>query len=295
MQHPDDGDLALLALGIDPQGPGAIADPGAASTPPAEVAAHVADCDQCRAEVGELARVVDLARQGDLGELMPPPPHVWASIAAELGLGGSSAAGGLPGYGGGAALRLLPRDVDVAGAPQPVGSARSLVPADPPPVRPDPAVRAASRTGRTRRSTQVFSAVAAAVVIGVAGALIGYAVRAPQPDPPAVGGSAALAAVPGGPGTPAESGIARLLRTADGAQVRVDAAGLPTVDGAYEVWLFGPDGRMVSLGVLDRGTGTFTVPHGIDPNAYRTVDISDEPADGNPVHSGVSVLRGVIA
>ena len=82
----------------------------------------------------------------------------------------------------------------------------------------------------------------------------------------------------------------------DGAQrIVVDTDELPAIPGAYEVWLFGADGRMVSLGSLQGGRGDFTVPQGIDTAEYRTVDVSDEPADGNPTHSGVSVVRGTFA
>ena len=70
------------------------------------------------------------------------------------------------------------------------------------------------------------------------------------------------------------------------------APALPAIPGAYEVWLFGNDGRMISLGSLNQGEGTFTVPQGIDTQEYRTIDISDEPPDGIPTHSGISVVRG---
>ena len=52
---------------------------------------------------------------------------------------------------------------------------------------------------------------------------------------------------------------------------------------------------MVSLGTLADGSGSFTVPEGIDTTQYRTVDISDEPPDGNPAHSGISLVRGTFA
>ena len=66
----------------------------------------------------------------------------------------------------------------------------------------------------------------------------------------------------------------------------------PTSNSSYEVWLFGDDGKMVSLGTLDNGNGTFTVPQGINTREYRVVDVSDEPPDGNPAHSGISLIRG---
>jgi hypothetical protein len=110
--------------------------------------------------------------------------------------------------------------------------------------------------------------------------------------------TAPLTPVQGGPLPPTDGqlGTAELVTARDGQQVRVDASALPAAAAsAYEVWLFGPEGRMVSLGTLADGTGSFTVPAGIDTNQYRTVDVSDEPPDGNPAHSGISLVRGTFA
>ena len=107
---------------------------------------------------------------------------------------------------------------------------------------------------------------------------------------------APLTPVPTGPLAGQEGqqlGQADLVASPTGPQVRVDAADLPGVNTtAYEVWLFGGEGKMVSLGTLRDGSGSFTVPPGINPQEYRVVDISDEPPDGNPAHSGVSLVRG---
>lgn len=87
-------------------------------------------------------------------------------------------------------------------------------------------------------------------------------------------------------------GEAELVAAGNSQQVRVTAEQLPPSPNAYEVWLFGDDGRMVSLGSLNDRTGSFTVPQGINTQEYRVVDISDEAPDGNPAHSGVSLIRG---
>ncbi len=87
-------------------------------------------------------------------------------------------------------------------------------------------------------------------------------------------------------------GTAELVAAASGQQVRVSAPALPPTGNDYEVWLFGNDGRMVSLGTLNGGAGTFTVPNGISTKEYRVVDVSDEAPDGNPAHSGISLVRG---
>ena len=65
-----------------------------------------------------------------------------------------------------------------------------------------------------------------------------------------------------------------------------------------ELWLIQPDAEndpaaLVSLGTIDAASTTiFDVPDGFDPDDYFVVDISVEPADGNPAHSGRSILRG---
>jgi anti-sigma-K factor RskA len=64
-------------------------------------------------------------------------------------------------------------------------------------------------------------------------------------------------------------------------------------DGFREVWLIKADASaLVSLGVLEGSTGVFEVPDGIDLREYVLVDISLEPEDGDPDHSGDSIVRG---
>lgn len=63
--------------------------------------------------------------------------------------------------------------------------------------------------------------------------------------------------------------------------------------GYLEVWLISADlQRLVSLGVLTDGGGRFDLPPDIDLTDYSIVDVSSEPLDGNPSHSGDSVVRG---
>jgi anti-sigma-K factor RskA len=63
----------------------------------------------------------------------------------------------------------------------------------------------------------------------------------------------------------------------------------------YEVWLLGDDGELVSLGsvrVPASGRAELRVQLPVDPGRFRYLDISREPADGDPGHSTDSVLRG---
>jgi len=52
--------------------------------------------------------------------------------------------------------------------------------------------------------------------------------------------------------------------------------------------------RLVSLGPV-RADGTYDLPPGLDPAQFPVVDVSVEPLDGDPTHSGDSVLRGELA
>lgn len=49
---------------------------------------------------------------------------------------------------------------------------------------------------------------------------------------------------------------------------------------------------MVPLGVVRPGTQTVALPAALDLARFPLVDVSVEPLDGDPTHSGVSVARG---
>ncbi|MXV86058.1 MAG: anti-sigma factor [Acidimicrobiales bacterium] len=81
----------------------------------------------------------------------------------------------------------------------------------------------------------------------------------------------------------------------------VDASLPAAGSGAdLEAWLIQPDDHgnvadLVSLGLIDPADpGSLAVPLGYDPSLYSVVDISVEPRDGDPAHSGRSILRGVL-
>ncbi len=75
----------------------------------------------------------------------------------------------------------------------------------------------------------------------------------------------------------------------------LELSALPEVSDAYlEVWLIDTNVEgMVSLGPI-KGDGCVSIPASVDPGAFPVVDISIEPADGEPTHSGRSILRGVL-
>ena len=97
------------------------------------------------------------------------------------------------------------------------------------------------------------------------------------------------------PVTGAAPAEARIVERDGQLQLELDVADLPEADGFYEVWLIDTNVEgMFSLGTIN-GEGTLDVPAGVNPADYPVVDISIEPVDGDPTHSGQSVLRGVLS
>jgi hypothetical protein len=134
-----------------------------------------------------------------------------------------------------------------------------------------------------------FALAAAVLVGGVVGA---GAVALTRDDGGAVVASTALDPL----ASPGTSGRAE-VRQEDGTrslQVDLDAPALGS--GYYEVWLLQPDAvRMVPVGVVHRGDTVLPLPDGLDLAAYPLVDVSVEPLDGDPTHSGRSVARGSLS
>ena len=150
-----------------------------------------------------------------------------------------------------------------------------------------------------RRVRRGVLSVAAALVLAAAG-VAGYLLA--RDDPATVVASASLAYDPGSfdaLGASARAG-ADLTSDDDGHSIVIVNAALPApeVGADLEVWLIKPDADgnvadLVSLGVVDPSDpGSLEVPAGYDPDAYFVVDISVEPRDGDPAHSGRSILRG---
>lgn len=236
VEHLDPDDLALLALGEHVDG----LDDG-----------HLAGCAQCQAEADQLSAAVNSARSVTAEDSPETPPsHVWASVAAELGLGRRMAA--------------------------PPG---------------DQAVTL--RTSGWRRRTALL--VAAAAVAGIAlGSVVTAALSGDDGGSRSVVASTQLAALPDRQG----AGDAEVLGVGTGRVLELDVSGLTPGDGFYEVWLLGADGkRLVSVGLLDPsqdGRARFALPDDVDLSEFPVVDVSLEPTDGDPAHSGDSIVRGTL-
>ncbi|GAB2673947.1 anti-sigma factor [Thalassiella azotivora] len=283
MPHCDPEALALLALGED-----------------VDVdREHLRGCAQCSEELSSLRTVVGVGRRGP-APLAPvtPPPSVWAGIAAATGVSASPRADD-----GGGADAGAPDGTAGTGSSQDTGSSGDTGGSgDAAVVTLAPRQREAPRedapTTRTRSGRWPSWALAAAAAVGaVAGAgglslVTGSQEGDPVPDAPATVAAADLEALQ----TSAGPGAAEVVDDAGERYLVVRADALPTgADGFYEVWLLAPDvSGMVQLGVLRGDSGRFPLPDDLDLDAFPVVDVSFEPLDGDPTHSGDSLLRGTL-
>jgi anti-sigma-K factor RskA len=149
-------------------------------------------------------------------------------------------------------------------------------------------VRGESRPRSTGRIVGAFAVAAVIIALGV------FAIVALAGDDSAsVAETAALEPLEGS----GAQGRAELVVNGERRELRVDTTGLtPRSGDYYELWLLDDDvTQLVSLGPVDpERPGTFRVPDGLDISRLRVVDVSVEPLDGVPTHSGESVLRGTL-
>ncbi|MBH0025295.1 anti-sigma factor [Salinibacterium sp. SWN248] len=275
MRHVDPEILALLALGEQ------VALP--------EDSVHVSECDQCRREIEVLSRAAMVGRSTfDAGELLQPPSRVWERISDELA--------------------LTAEDASATSAPA-IGDADDRVPSDELAQkrveRVDVAVDESTATiiaesgtvhslaeRRRRPWIGIVAAAAAVALVASAGTALWSTFR--PAEQPTILASATLAAFPDWPDS---TGEAKLEQLPDGTRVIDVNFDAPATDGGYrEVWLITTDATaLVSLGIVEGTSGQFTVPDGLDISSYDLVDISEEQFDGNPAHSGDSIVRGQLS
>lgn len=308
--HPDADQLALAALGEDALSP--------------DEQAHVTGCGRCSRTVVELADTVRVARGPRTDDVspVPVPAHVWQGIAGELGVDpsvrpasvGPSVVRSTPG----AARHEVPAPVRPTAVPAlPAGGAGPVgAPAQDLP-----------RALRAHRVVQVrlLAVAAAGLVVGAAGAAAVASWTSEDAPPVAAPTGAPTAAPTGAPSVPERavvaatdlvafgagedtgvSGAARLevldgTGTAADRVLLVELDALPdTGDDFLEAWLIDADtGAMVSLGPVPGGApgaaaAVLTVPRGLDVSTFDLVDVSAEPLDGDPTHSGASLVRGTL-
>ncbi|MFI9155508.1 anti-sigma factor domain-containing protein [Streptomyces sp. NPDC053367] len=223
--------------------------------PTARQSRHLDRCAQCRSELDALRQVVRVAREVSTADLpTPPPDRVWDAIVAELH----------PGTG---------------------------------PVRHDPGPRPPaderSRGGQRRLRRPAVLLAAASLA---AGAALGSAVTRWGLDDHAAAAAAGPSASLAPLSAARAAGTVRVVDgdSADRREVTLAVTGLPRTDGYYEVWLMDRSHtRLIAVGVLGPdGTATLPLPAGIDLAGYPLIDVSAQRDNGDPAHSGKSVVRG---
>jgi hypothetical protein len=140
---------------------------------------------------------------------------------------------------------------------------------------------------RPRRSRLALLTAAAAIAGAVVGAGVVALIERDE-------GGATIAAVELDPIEDADaSGTASLIERDGDRVLQVDLDAPDLEDGYYELWLLDRDVQgMVPVGVVHSGRNDVVLPSGLDLGEFPLVDVSVEPLDGNPAHSGVSVVRG---
>lgn len=224
--------------------------------PDADQAQHLRTCAQCRDEVESLREVVTAARTG--GPLEAPPERVWERVIAEISP--SPSTGSRP-------------EADAHRTPRTASSR--------------PAGRRESPRRRSRLTHVAW--LATGLVTGVAGTLvISQWEDSDTPPPTATVSTAELVPLPGWD----EAGEARIQEVDGRLRLHVEVSG-DVPDGYREVWLLDEEvSQLVSVGMLVGEEGTFDLPDGLDLAELAVVDVSHEPFDGDPNHSGESIVRG---
>ncbi len=211
----------------------------------------------------ELKDWVELSRSvtDEDRERTAPPPDLWTRI--EAGLGEATAPS--------ATSETLTAD-------------DHSLPSEPTPVI-DLTQERTRRAPRARRRVRRYAAMAAAAAVTVA--VLGVSAIIGQDDTSSYIAQATNTELP-----EAFDGTAVASVNSDATQISLEfSSDLPSAE-PVELWLIKPDlSDMVSLGLV-QDDGTFVVPEGFDVSEYSVVDLSIEPNDGDPTHSGRSILRG---
>lgn len=222
-------------------------------------AEHLATCAHCRAEVSSLRDAADRFRAADIWPI-EPPAAVWGRIAA-----------------------------DIAALDEP--AAAPIAQPATPSARATASTRSPDVARRRRFSGRSLIAACAASAL-VAASLAVLLVTQLGGGPRSIDIAGAVLEPLGSSVAPARAEVIER----DGQRLLVvDADALPTVDGYLDVWLLDADAQqMVSLGVMDAASTELALPADLDLAAFPVVDVSVEPYDGDPTHSGDSIWRGAL-
>ncbi len=310
MTHIDRDDLALIAMAeLD-------------LTEPERH--HLAECPECSLELISLQHTIAVGRAARNVDLIEPRDAVWGHIHSALGLSDAVAdtprrsdypasaapAGAAPAGAGpasaGPATDAAETDVLSASAASPAS------PASPAAARasaaapaPDSGIRPVARIdalARPRRARFWLPLTVAAGIVGLVGGIGGgiwwESLRQDVAPPVVAEAKVAEAKIAEARLDPFPGwnvgGTAYVEKAADGHRdVVVDLTGATGRAPLREVWLIKADASgLVSIGLLGGAAGRFSIPDGLDLAQYPLVDVSAEPDNGDPAHSGDSIVRG---
>jgi len=247
---------------------------------------HLEACPSCGRELRALRRTVATGRSARTVELVAPDAQLWSRIHAALGL--SQAVAAPPGKHEFESARRVGPATEAPGEEAP-GEASGF---DGPVGAESPDVPKALSAASASRWRGWVPLTAAAGVFGLMGGIAAgiWWQSSRTPDAVPVVATARLEALPGWEA----SGDALVEEWADGSRdVIVDLTASGDMDFLREVWLTTVDGSgLVSIGLLDGPSGRFAIPDGIDLAEYPVIDVSAEFDDGDPAHSGDSIVRG---
>ncbi|MER5585057.1 anti-sigma factor [Streptomyces asoensis] len=267
MEHLDEETLAAMALGESP--------------PSSSATQHLSRCDRCRRQLDAYAYVITTAKSTSVpdDELLEPPAGLWESIAEELHIAPHHEHPADPGHG---THRPSP----------PHETRRHLSAADDTRQGGATATSAARRSRRTGRFAVTLAACAALLGAGAGSAITWWATQNSATSAPAATDGSRLDSLRTG-----STGYARLDESDGHRTLDVAVKGLPPNPGYFEVWLMDRSHtRLISMGVLGPdGRAALPVPDNVDLSDYSVVDVSVQPYNGKPDHSGDSIVRGPYA
>lgn len=195
-------------------------------------------------------------------------------------------------------LEAVPADVWDPPEPPPLDIAR--VTGNAPLAEREAAVTTAERGRKAKSSTpwaRILGFVASGVALLLVGFFIGTRTGEDQTSTAPSGVGPALALDRLGEAPQDAHGQVQMV-SSEGDQMRLDVSGLrPSHQGDfYEAWLLGKDGELVALGSFRVGQGgqkSVELPLPVNPASFKYFDVSIQPDNGSPDHSGRSVLRGL--
>jgi Anti-sigma-K factor rskA len=174
-----------------------------------------------------------------------------------------------------------------------------------------PAPRVSARRTVRVRPLMALGGAVACVGIGLLGGAILFGgadsparpeqQRAAAPAPPTTPRGRQVELARFDPSAPAEAAAEASVFTAtDGRTVELRLRGLPAPKKGefYELWILGGGKKMISLGVVRvnaDGAADVRMPLPVSLRRFPVFDLSLEPGDGNPAHSGHSILRSAAA